>query len=103
MDFTQPDAPIDGGYRRVLFVRDLASGYVLLAQPCASECAAVARQALEQLFALHGPPLALKADNGGKTGSGSGAKRRCLTPLRLWPRHNGSCERGLAGVWLVFR
>ncbi len=107
MDFTQPDAPVDGVFRRVLFVRDLASGYVLLAQPCESECAAVARQALERLFAIHGPPLALKSDNGSAFVEEQVARLLCensVIPLfspPYWPRYNGSCERGLG--WLKVR
>lgn len=64
MDFTEPRAPIDGVYRHLLLVRDLASGRLLLTLPCASQSAAVTLQALRTLFLWCGKPLVLKMDNG---------------------------------------
>jgi len=64
MDFTEPPAPIDGQYRRLLLVRDLASGRQLLALPCDGETAGVVVLALRFLFHLWGRPLVLKMDNG---------------------------------------
>lgn len=63
-DFTEPPAPIDGQYRYLLLVRDLASGRQLLALPCEREGAGVVVAALRCLFKLYGPPLVLKMDNG---------------------------------------
>jgi transposase InsO family protein len=63
-DFTEPPAPIDGLYRGLLLVRDLASGRQLLALPCDGERASVVVAALRFLFGLLGPPLVLKMDNG---------------------------------------
>lgn len=63
-DFTEPPAPIDGQYRYLLLVRDLASGRQLLALPCDGEDAGVVVAALRFLFRLDGPPLVLKMDNG---------------------------------------
>jgi len=107
MDFTRPDRPIDGVHRRVLVVRDLASGFTLLALPCRSECALVVSEALAGLFALHGPPLVLKSDNG--SAFVEQHLQRLLAEnsvLQLfsppcWPRYNGTCERGLG--WLKVR
>ena len=64
MDFTEPPAPIDGQYRYLLLVRDLASGRQLLALPCHGEGAGVVVAALRALFHFYGPPLVLKMDNG---------------------------------------
>lgn len=63
-DFTEPPAPIDGQYRYLLLVRDLASGRQLLALPCDGEGAGVVVAALRFLFKLDGRPLVLKMDNG---------------------------------------
>jgi transposase InsO family protein len=63
-DFTEPPAPIDGLYPRLLLVRDLASGRQLLALPCLGESAGLVVVALRSLFHLWGPPLVLKMDNG---------------------------------------
>lgn len=64
MDFTEPPAPIDGQYRYLLLVRDLASGRQLLAMPCGGEGAGVVVDALRSLFMQEGRPLVLKMDNG---------------------------------------
>src|SRR5262249_61038475 len=45
MDFTEPPAPIDGEYRYLLLIRDLASGRQLLALPCHAPPAAGAPRA----------------------------------------------------------
>lgn len=107
MDFTQPDAAIDGQSTRVLFVRDLASGCTLLARPCKSESSEVTVNALTGLFAVFGPPLVLKSDNGSAFASGEVQlllAQNSVIPLfspPYWPRYNGSCERGLG--WLKVR
>src|SRR5262249_37763380 len=64
MDFVEVPFLIDGSYKYVLAVRDLASGYVLLWLPVSEQTAAVAMAALAALFAEHGAPLVLKSDNG---------------------------------------
>ncbi len=64
MDFTEPPSPIEGEYRYLLLIRDLASGRQLLALPCHAESAAVAIIALRSLFRFCGRPLVLKMDNG---------------------------------------
>lgn len=56
---------IEGIYTRLLVVRDLASGYVLVAIPALEESAAFVLHVLESLFRWFGPPLVLKSDNGG--------------------------------------
>lgn len=107
MDFTQPDVAIEGTFTRVLFVRDLASGCTLLARPCLSESSEVTVNALTGLFAVLGPPLVLKSDNGSAFASGEVQlllEQNSVIPLfspPYWPRYNGSCERGLG--WLKVR
>src|SRR5205814_4329396 len=63
-DFTEPPAPIDGLYRRPLLVRDLASGWQVVALPCDGEGADLVVAPLRSLFQLYGPPLVLKRDKG---------------------------------------
>jgi hypothetical protein len=64
MDFVQAPFVIEGCYPYLLGVRDLASHYVLLWLPVTEQTAAVARAALEALFAEHGVSVVLKSDNG---------------------------------------
>ena len=104
-DFTRPPRPIDGEFRRILLVRDLASHCLLLALPCESESAGAVAAALRALFAEHGPhpsrglPLVIKTDNGSTFVCEQGAGplvEHAMAHLRgppLTPRYNGSIER----------
>jgi transposase InsO family protein len=100
MDFTEPPTPIDGLYRYLFAVRDLASAYQLLWWPVADLTAAVAIEALTLLFTIHGAPLVLKSDNGSAF---IAEETRHL--LRTWqvevlfspprtPSYNGAIEAG---------
>lgn len=107
MDWTDPDEPIDGGYAKVLSVRDLCSGKALLALPSVNERGEQVVRALRKLFAMHGAPLVLKEDNGGSL--------RCesvelllahegilaLTSPPACPRYNGACEAGIGSLKVV--
>jgi transposase InsO family protein len=64
IDFAEAPTLIDGRYRYLLAVRDLASGQTLLWQPVEAPTAAVVVNELRLLFMLHGAPLVLKSDNG---------------------------------------
>jgi transposase InsO family protein len=64
IDFTFPDQPIDGCFRGVLCVRDLASGCTLAADPVVTDDALAAIATLTILFRVHGTPLVIKMDNG---------------------------------------
>jgi transposase InsO family protein len=64
MDFAEAPCLIDGRYRYLLAVRDLASGFQLLWQPVVAPTATVVLAELELQFALHGAPWLLKTDNG---------------------------------------
>ena len=104
MDFTEPPAPVDGIYDRVLLVRDLASGMQLLSLPCRGERAEVVVQALRWLFALHSPPKVLKMDNGSAFIAQEtrnllqGAGVLALYSPPWTPSYNGSVEAGIGSL-----
>jgi len=104
MDYAEPPTPIDGRYRALFSVRDLASGKQLAWLPVPEATAEQAAAALESLFRAHGPPLVLKSDNG----SPFTAERTALQ-LDAWevvplfsppytPCYNGACEAGIGGL-----
>ena len=104
IDFSETTAPIDGEFPYLLAVRDLASGYQLLWQPCRQATADEARHALAMLFALYGAPLVLKSDNGSAF---TAELTRALlhqpgvVPLfspPYWPRYNGAAEAGIGSL-----
>jgi transposase InsO family protein len=64
IDFAEVCRRIDGRFRFLLAVRDLASGQQLLWQPVDAPTAAIVRAELALLFAMHGAPWILKTDNG---------------------------------------
>jgi transposase InsO family protein len=99
MDFSHPPHLIDGCFRAILNVLDLASHQQLLWLAVDREDAATVMGALADLFEEHGAPLVLKSDNGpafiarltkGFLGEWS------VFPLYsppYCPRYNGGCER----------
>jgi hypothetical protein len=99
-DFTQPESLIDGEWKKLQLVRDLASQEQLLALPAYGESAAEVALALERLFGEHGAPLVLKLD-GGPGYRADETHRLCQrhgviilhSPPRT-PSYNGSCEAG---------
>jgi transposase InsO family protein len=104
VDHTQPPQPIDGVYSQVLAVRDLASGLQLAWTPVIDATADRVLVVLSTLFAMHGPPLVLKSDNGSAFLSD-----RWEDLLKLWriapllspprtPRYNGACEAGIGAA-----
>lgn len=101
MDFTVPESLIDGKFVRVLVVRDLASGYTLLALPCMGEDSDTVLSGLQSLFELHGAPLVIKCDNGSAFAETRVqallAEKNVLQLFSppYYPRYNGSCERGI--------
>jgi transposase InsO family protein len=64
-DFKERRKPIEGRYRWILSVKDLASHCQLVWQPVAEATEEVVEAAYARLFAEHGPPLVMKSDNGG--------------------------------------
>jgi transposase InsO family protein len=103
-DFTQCPTPIDDDFRKLMLVRDLASGAQLTSLPCTGESAAEVRLVLEDLFAEHGAPLVIKEDNG--PGFIAQATRELLAEhgvLVLYsppysPSYNGACEAGNGSI-----
>jgi transposase InsO family protein len=101
IDHTQPPQPVDGVYRQILAVRDLASGMQLAWTPVLDATAQEAALVLTSLFSQHGPPLVLKSDNGSAFIS-----QKFHELLDAWhvtplfspprtPRYNGACEAGI--------
>ena len=104
MDHTEPPWPVDGIYRSILVVRDLASGAQLLALPVEEATAATTIAALQALFREHGAPLVLKSDNGGAFTADEVERfleergvNHLLSPPRL-PSYNGACEAGIGSL-----
>jgi transposase InsO family protein len=104
MDLSAAPQPIEGQYRCVLHVRDLASGYQLAALPVRRGTGRVAADLLRALSATTGVPLVLKTDNGSAFVSGEvGDWARMAGALLLYsppacPRFNGSIEASINAI-----
>jgi transposase InsO family protein len=104
IDFAEPPEPIEGIYTHLLLVRDLPSGYVLIAIPTIGESASLVVHVLASLFRWIGVPLVLKADNGGPfiTDDVKALLRKHhVLPLYSppgTPRYNGSIEAGVGSI-----
>jgi len=104
MDFAEPPLPVDGYYKYLFAVRDLASGMQLLWLPVADESARTAIAALEMLFRQYGPPLVLKSDNGSAFIADQTARLLAgwgvwhLRSPPEWPAYNGACEAGIGSM-----
>lgn len=98
VDHCKSPVSIDGRTKRILAVRDLASGMELAWDPVPDETSESAIRVLEMLFEIYGPPLVLKSDNGPAFISELWQRmlaRWLITPL--WsppyaPWYNGACE-----------
>ena len=64
LDWTDPDAPPESPYTKLLVVRDLASEWHLLSLPCPAESGEMVTHELSRLIAKHGAPAVVKRDNG---------------------------------------
>jgi transposase InsO family protein len=106
IDYTAPPSVIEGRYRTILAVRDLASGKILAALSAEHDDAATTVATLRSLFREHGPPLVLKSDNGPHFIAAEVEAllaRRGVFHLRspfYWPRYNGSIEAGIGSLKL---
>lgn len=104
MDFAIPPMPIEGLYTRLLVVRDLASGCVLVAIPVLEESASLVIRVLESLFRWFGRPLVLKSDNGSPfvAEDVKAFLRRegvhALYSPEGTPEYNGSVEAGIGSI-----
>lgn len=107
IDYTEVPWRVDGLEKHVLSVRDLASGYQLLALVAERADAETTRRALALLFREHGPPLVIKSDNGShfvEAGVRALLDEHHVLHLRSpagWPAYNGACESGIH--WLKAR
>jgi len=105
IDWTDPDALIDGRYKKVLVVRDIGASKILVSLPARKQRAKLARRVLEHLFVVHGPPQVLKGD-GGKDLLISKEVKKLLeeygvTPLLsppYYPQYNGAIEAGIGSL-----
>ena len=101
MDFYKPPQPVDGRYKQVLVVRDLASGRVLMSFPVTKADGQTVAWALETLFFWYGAPLVLKNDNGSNLIDDLVQKLldrygvTCLRSPVYYPQYNGAVESGI--------
>jgi transposase-like protein len=103
-DYTPVPAPIDGCYPFILCIRDLASAQHLLAWPVPQATAQITLRALRYLFALYGPPLVLKTDNGSPFTADLVRDLLALCHVAhlrsppLTPRYNGAQEASIGSI-----
>ena len=104
MDFTDPPESIDGLYPKLLLVRDLASGYQLLALPCPAATTEIVIKALTALVRWCGVPLVIKCDNDGafrahemKAWAKQHGVKLLFSP-EVTPSYNGSIEAGIGSI-----
>ena len=102
IDFSQAPYPIDGIYKYLFAVRDLASHRQLAWHPFSTETAQETIFVLEDLFRRYGPPLVLKSDNGSAfiaelfTDFLQSLARIAPALSRAHPQYNGALERSNA-------
>lgn len=103
-DFSTPPLPIDGVYRRLFNVRDLESGYQLLAMPVYDETESCACMMLASLVRWNGTPLVLKVDNGSafigqafRTWAAEHGIHLLYSPPQS-PAYNGAIEAGTGAI-----
>jgi len=104
MDFSEAPQPIDGAYRYLLHVRDLASQYQLAALPVSDTSAATACGLLCALCVDRAAPIVLKVDNGSAFISAqlrawaAAAGTHLLYSPPQCPRYNGAIEASIASI-----
>jgi transposase InsO family protein len=101
MDFAQMKRPVDGLFRYVLAVRDLASGKTITAMPVERKDSRSVWMVLSALFLWYPPPLVLKSDNEKSFKTDEVTKlleANGVLPLYsppYYPPYNGACETGI--------
>ena len=104
IDHAEPPRLIDGQYKCLLAVRDLASHCQLGWLPVPAANAETTCAALAALFVEHGPPLVINSDNGGPfiahETTGLLAKPGVIHLLSppYTPEYNGACEAGIGSL-----
>lgn len=114
MDFSDPPSPIDGHYPKLLCIRDLSSGYMLMTLPCPDATERTVLTALRALTRWNPIPLVIKCDNG--SGFAASAVKQWADEhgvLLLYsppgtPAYNGSIEAGIGSIkaratWIAAR
>ena len=103
-DFSDAPQPIEGEYRCVLHVRDLASQHYLAALPVPRPTATAVCDLLRALIVTHQAPLVLKVDNGAAFGShqlhawAETHGTALLYSPPACPRYNGSIEASIGAL-----
>ena len=103
-DWATPAHPLEGTYRAVVHVRDLASGYRVAVVPIRRPTAEGVTAVLHTACVIADPPLVLKLDNGGACRSAvlqQWAAHAGVTVLWSPPRtpaYNGSIEASIGAV-----
>jgi transposase InsO family protein len=104
MDFSDPPTAIDGFYTKLLCIRDLASGYMLMALPCPEASVKTALIALKAITRWNPPPLVIKCDNGSAFASHEVKQWAKNNGIQLLfsppgtPEYNGSIESGIGSI-----
>jgi transposase InsO family protein len=104
VDYTEPPAPMDGLYRYIFAVRDLASGNQLMNLPSEKANGKTTADALKSLIQEHGAPLVIKSDNGSALTNKEVSElleekkiKKLLSPPG-YPWYNGAIEAGIGSM-----
>lgn len=101
MDFTDLKFPMEGGFEKVLPIRDVASRKILAALAAYEANSGLVIDTLKWLFAIYGKPLVMKADNGPQLIAEELRKFLeaegvfLLFSVPYYPGYNGSIEGGI--------
>jgi len=104
MDFSDPPTPIDGYFPRLLCIRDLASGYMLMALPCPDATTHSTLTALQAITRWNPVPLVIKCDNGSAFVSDEVQQWAETAGILLLysppgtPQYNGAIEAGIGSI-----
>jgi transposase InsO family protein len=104
VDFTEPPDPVDGVFKQILVVEDLASGQPIEAICIPGKTSRVVAAILRKLFDQYGAPLVLKSDN--DSCFRSEMVRRALAEWNVFlllspprsPWYNGAVEHCIGGL-----
>jgi len=101
MDFTDLKFPMEGGFEKVLPIRDAASRKILAALAAYEAKSGLVIDTLKWLFVIYGKPLVIKADNGPQFIDGDVREFLesqgviLLFSVPYYPGYNGGIEGGI--------